>query len=321
MTVSYALREKGEIAQETRKRILQVASELGYRPNTSARAMVTGKFGSVALLLSSYANRSFLSIHMLDGIEDELASRELQLTVSKLPDEKLTNEGFVPKILRELMSDGLLINYIDNIPQRMLDMIKDHDIPSVWINSKQDYNCVHPDEFGAGQRATEHLLKLGHRRIALVNYSFSNHYSMSDRARGYESAMRQAGLSPQIFSASKPIKRADRPALAKQMLETPDRPTAVVAGSVSSVNPFLWAMRDLELEVPRDLSIVTFYVSMWNDNDAAVDVATIITPFYEVGRVATRMLTKKIADPHRPLPTKAIESNLIEGQTCASPPS
>jgi LacI family transcriptional regulator len=201
-TVSKVLsgRQRHLFRPETAERVLRTAERLGYRPNTSARAMREGKRNCVALLLSTNEYRSHLPDRLLEGIHDALAERGLQLLVSRLPDEKLTEEGFVPRVLSEWSCDGLLVNYTDHIPPRMVELIREHTVPAVWINTKLDGACVRPDDEDAGYRATRSMIERGHEKVAYVQaVNWGAHYSTSDRLAGYERAMEEAGLSPLVW--------------------------------------------------------------------------------------------------------------------------
>ena len=195
--------------------------------------LTSGKFGCVAPLVSNWHQRVYLTQGLLRGICAQLAEHDMHLTIAQLPDEQLTAEGVVPKILRQWMVDGILIEYIAGIPQRMVDLIHQYSIPSVWINSKQPADCVHPQDFEAGQQATQRLLAFGHRRICFVNFSYPReddladlHYSQADRQAGYEHAMRQAGLVPHVVAPTDTSHRGD---LAIECLKQPNRPTGIVA--------------------------------------------------------------------------------------------
>src|SRR5690349_18023437 len=85
-------RSAGRYSQATRQRVMKAAQELGYRPNSSARAMRSGKIGCAALVLSR-SHPSILShipLGLLDGLDDELAQHNMHLTVSRLTDEQLS---------------------------------------------------------------------------------------------------------------------------------------------------------------------------------------------------------------------------------------
>jgi LacI family transcriptional regulator len=300
-------------------RIRRIATEMGYRPHAAARAMSEGRFGTVALLLSTEAGRSTLPTALLDGIHDALSQRGMNLMIAKLPDEKLTSEGFVPKVLREWMADGLLINYNRTIPSRMIDLIEGHHVPAVWINCKRDADCVYPDDFGGGRTATEHLLKLGHREIAYMEFSAGEpelrHYSEADRRAGYEQAMRKAGLPPRLFAPDPPDAGAPELDLALRWLSQPQRPTAVVAYSHGPAVQHAAALTGLR--VPADLSVVSFGEKSTRPLGRPETVALI--PTGTVGAQAVEMLLAKLEAPDEPLRPIIVAESLAEGATTAAP--
>lgn len=162
--------------------------------------MRSGHFGAVTLLLSSERERSWLPEPLLIGIHDELARHGLHLSVARLPDEQLHNEQFVPKLLREWASDGLLINYLWQLPQYLNELIDRYRIPAIWLNVSLERDCVHPNDEAACEEMTGHLIEWGHRDIAFVCFAGGNaaksHYSVQARRQGYERTMLAAGLAP-----------------------------------------------------------------------------------------------------------------------------
>ena len=130
-TVSQVLNNRGQLRPETRRRVLRAAVKLGYRPNTAAKAISTGRFNCIALLLGADPLSGYLNRDMIEGIHDALADRNMHLTITKLPDQKLTDDGYVPKMLRESMADGMLINYKANIPPGMVELIEEDRLPAI----------------------------------------------------------------------------------------------------------------------------------------------------------------------------------------------
>src|SRR4051812_31004611 len=112
-TVSNVLNGKNkEIWGKTAQRaqhIREVAERLGYQPNAAAKAVATGRFGNVALLMSTVGNRSALYYQMMDGLHDALQERNLHLTIARYNDSTLTSSEIMPKVLRELMVDGIIV--------------------------------------------------------------------------------------------------------------------------------------------------------------------------------------------------------------------
>jgi LacI family transcriptional regulator len=324
-TVIEALGRKADAYRpETRERVVEAARELGYRPNSSAQAVRSGRFGCVALLQSTDPGRSYFPTALLDGIDGELARRNMHLTFSRMPDEKLTNGGHVPKLLRQWTADGLLVNYHIRAPRRMRELITRSAVPSVWINLKENTDCVHPDDFGAGRMATEHLIGLGHRRIAYVDFSHeasepAEHYSADDRRAGCIEAARRAGIEP--LTCVRRVPGDERDEFAKALLSASDRATAVVTYSSVTARRFHHvATGVLRMKVPEDLSIVSFSDGAIA-TDSGVPITTLRLPWTEVGRAAVGMLEEKIEMPRRPLSTRAVPFELVEGETSAPPVS
>ena len=81
---------------ETCRLVRETASSLGYRPNRSARSMREGRFGAVTLLLSTDVGRSVFAPQLLDGIQETLSEQDFHLVLTKLPDEKLISDTYVP---------------------------------------------------------------------------------------------------------------------------------------------------------------------------------------------------------------------------------
>jgi LacI family transcriptional regulator len=157
-----------------------------------------------------------------------------------------------------------------------------------------------------------------HRRIALFLPAHSNHYSVEDRQKGYTAAMRKAGLQPQVhkFRESFPPEGYDD---YKRILAEPDRPTAVLAYHPDFAFPTYCAALELDLTVPRDLSIVVI-----NDgitHSLGFVMTTLLIPAGRMGGHAVDMVLKKIAEPQIILSPQVLPFEIFEGVTCAPPPS
>jgi LacI family transcriptional regulator len=299
---------------ETRKIVLDAARELGYRPNAAARAIGTGSFGCVALVLGYDSGRSDLPVPLLIGIQDELALHGLHLAVARLPDDKLTAEGFVPKVLRESMADGMIINYTHDIPPKMLAIIRGHTAPVVWVNSDLANDCVRPDDFSGAKWITEHVISLGHRRVAYAKFDSSKHYSVAARLEGYRAAMKSAKLKELVVNRH--VEASEQPDLIRGMLSKRDRPTCVIARP-EDVPAFAIVAASMGLEVPTDLSIASItghYFTLMGR-----PVTSAIVPSYNEGAEAVRMLlAKRHSKTPRPMKSRLVDFEKVPGQTVYS---
>jgi LacI family transcriptional regulator len=313
----------GPHRQKTREAVLAAARQLGYMPNAQAQAMRLGRTHAVALLLSSEEDRSHLPGGMFGGIAGALAEHDLSLVVTELRDRDPDGPTEAPRVLRQLMVDGLLVNYTHNIPKSLVSMIRSHRLPSVWINSRAEADCVYADDFNSAWRATEHLLSVGHRHVAYVDFhnDFTRpvlHYSVTDRQRGYEQAMLNAGLDPVVVREEGPLEAPDRAAAARQWLLARGEVTAAVTYSPWTLMP-LWlaATTQLGLSVPRDLSLITF-----SDNvilEMGVGATTMLLPEPELGHAAVEMLLRKIESPEQLQAPEVLAAKLVAGETVSPP--
>ncbi len=323
-TTSCALNGKGRVAPKTISKVQQTAKRLGYRPNRSARATRTGKFDTFTLLLSTTPSSSILPYGLTLGILDAMDELDRHLTIGRFPDEKLLEDGFLPQVLMEHMSDGLIINYNNLLPAGLVREIEESGLPSVWINHKKDTDAVYPNELEGTYRATTKLLELGHKRIAYSDFyvpfyqSFDKaHFSHRDRWEGYCMAMRSAGLQPIRCCPTTKEEAQHRYWTWRRWLSQEDRPTAIVSyHSLSSDNAVAAALA-LDLTIPKALSIVTVHDSL--DYPCDVTMTTLVMPYREIGRQAVEMLVQKTKNPKQSLPSRALNMELARESGSMAP--
>jgi LacI family transcriptional regulator len=317
--------EEKRISLATRERVQEAARELGYRPNASARAVGTGRFGCAALIQPR--SSIYLPHWLLLGLTEELQEHDMTLMFSEAHDNDSRSPELLPKAVRELAADGLLINMAGRITETLQSALEGLNTPVVWINTQQEYDAVHPDDILAGHMATEHLLKMGHRRITYLDTAWPEndevHYSRHDRLQGYREAMKTERLEahsvhlPIMPATIEDVKSDERVDIAAQFLAAESRPTAIVAYALDSALPVLQAAERLGLRVPRDVSLV-----MCNDDinrHIGRPVTTVVSSMTQMGSQSVRMLLQKIEQPQRNIPSVAIKPWLFEGATCAPP--
>ncbi|CAN5504078.1 LacI family DNA-binding transcriptional regulator [soil metagenome] len=325
-TVSRVLSNKADevgISAELAQKIQAKARELNYIPNTSARAIRMGRFNCATLIMSTDSGRSYLPSRLLDGIHDALAASDLHLTVAKVPDEKLNSEDYVPKILRTLMSDGLLINYTHHLPEHLVEIVEQRQLPAVWINSRQPHDSVYPNNRRGGKLATERLLKLGHKRIAYVDFCHGRttmadaHFSTVDRLSGYHDAMRDAGLEAWELRPEHSCTNVDEErAFAMELMRSPNRPTAIVCYFSIFVPAILWAASKTGVRIPEDLSLITFAAEDFRDQGLAVSAYA--EPHYQLGLEAVDALRAKILSPRANLNSRELDFIWKDMGTCVA---
>ncbi len=318
-TVSQILNGKGHLyREETRRRVFEAAERLGYRPNTYARAMRSGRMGAIALLMSCRTDRAVRQAGIQQGIHDELLHHDLLLTSANVPDEAFAAGATLPRLLRECNADGLLVAYSHDLPPGMQAAIDRDPMPAVWLNRKQDSNAIHPDDRAGGQAATAHLIALGHRRITFLQLTITSHYSAADRLAGYHDACAANGLEPLVERmAGNDITWCAQVVGWLRRQQGPQRPTAVVAASPLEAQTLIMACAHAGISVPRDLSVVA--ISEAELTHLGLDLTRVVVPFHEVGVHAVRMLLARIATPAEQMPALILPMPLVErGSTSRS---
>jgi LacI family transcriptional regulator len=250
----------------------------------------------------------------------------MHLIYAHMTDQELTSPTVMPRVLRELVCDGILLSYTHESPESLPEVLSRYALPTIWINRKMPLNCVYADEFAASHHATQHLRRLGHRRIAMVHFGRTEgdtpdtwHFSDTDRYEGYVAAMRtaEAGLRPRHALRPAGVLESDSLALAKALLSGPDRPTAALCYDREQAELILYAAAAMGLAVPRDLSVLAFAEEP--RLTLGEDLSVMRIPAKEVGREAVQMICDRIERPTEPLPARPLSHVLHLGKTCGAP--
>ena len=325
-TVTHVLNGRAgqqRISPQTQRRVLEAAQELGYRANASARAIRLGQFGNIALVQSLLGQ--YLPNELLHGLTQAIADKDLHLVLTQVPDAVIEEETYLPHTMRDLSVDGVLINRHVGPSLPYLERIRRLRIPAAFLNIKQEFDCVYPDDLAGGRMAAELLLRLGHERIAYVDTEEreNKHYSKEDRRSGYEQAIISAGKSPRLYFLPKDWQVAGKPSTdqrveaARRLLARDDRPTAVIAYELAEAMAVVRAAYVLRLRIPEDLSLIQFH--HWVDDRFFVPIHTVSNAMEMVGRKAVDLLLEKIERPEVPLPARVVPVTMLDGATCLPP--
>lgn len=292
------------------KKIRDLAQRLGYRPNSAARAVATQRFGTIALVLHACRQRSYLPQKLLDGILAALEESDLRLNVSRSSDEEMDDPTYVPRILREWNADGLLVDVNTQANERLIGLLREYRMPSVWLNIKMDADCVYPDDYGAGRMLTERLINEGFKQIGylgLGRHPGEDHYSKIDRPRGYRDVMMAAGLKPMCYPDGKHDSWSDMEAQLADGIARSVRDgsrAAWIGYSELETNQIMTtATGELGLRINKDFVVATFS-DMANQNRLYHIEA--VSPMQSVGRRSVELLNNKIESPETVLPPLAL---------------
>jgi LacI family transcriptional regulator len=299
------------------------AARMGYRKNAAAASTRRGRFGSVAFMLASQWGRSSFNARLVDSLHDALEEVKLQLSITRpraMPDGEIS----IPRTLRHLMVDALLIQHCNALPRHVIQAVEDHPCPAIWLQRRSEFDSVMLDETAAARALTQRILDLGHRRIVLVDYYEAHHYKQvehldpamqTERRQGYTQAMRAAGLTPRIIDMQTYHDvSTDWLDLSRHWLADPsDRPTAVIQCEGLQT---ITASLELGLKIPRDLSFAAFIRDPAEDQ-TGLYVSGTYQNHHALAVAAVEMLLQKIESPATPIPSRRVQYTFNEGRTMA----
>jgi DNA-binding LacI/PurR family transcriptional regulator len=256
-TVSRVLNGSPAVRDETRQRVLDAIADLGYAPNPAARALSTGRTLSVGVVAPFFTRT--LVMERLRGISHVLAGAGYRLVLFDVERPGQDSESFrtLPGGLDGLLSISLCP------PEPDLARFEATGMPVVLVDHPdQRLPGVYTDDVAGGRLAAEHLLELGHRRIAFLGDFEHNYHGFTSsalRRNGYEQALAAAGFAtdPELVRRAA-HGREPAAGLARELLSADDPPTAIFAASDTQAIGVLEAAAALGVDVPGDLSVVGY---------------------------------------------------------------
>ena len=241
---------------KTAAKVRAAAEQLGYRPDPLARAMITGRTRIIGLVVA-YLENQFYPL-ALERLSRALQERGYHILVFMA--ENSTEK--VAEVVQELIDyrvDGIItasVSMSNDLTARLLAL----GIPVVNFNRGQDdprLIDITSDNIAGGRRATEFLIKGGHRRIAHI-MGWQGSSTGRDRAEGFRQAMAAAGLTP-VAMVDGMYNRDTAAAVARDLCRSPDRPDAIFVGNDHMALAVMDELRhDLGLRIPDDISIIGY---------------------------------------------------------------
>jgi LacI family transcriptional regulator len=293
-TVSNVFSGKRKVSLETEARVRQAAARLGYVPNQAARTLATKSSQVIAVLVSDVANPFFAP--MLRGVEEVARAHGYLVLVGDSNESVASEEEYLASLTHRYV-DGMLLSPASE-RSRPPTGITDWEGRLVLVNrGLQGVNAdlVTTNNRHGGALATSHLLAQGHEDIALIvgPQDVSTH---ADRLEGFRTAMADARVAVRSEFVKVVGLDAHSSYVATRELFVADssqRPTALFTASAIHAMGAWQALLELGLNVPSDVSFITFDRPDWTDL-VIPKITTVQQPGYEIGRSATQLLLQRV---------------------------
>ncbi|HXF05815.1 MAG TPA: LacI family DNA-binding transcriptional regulator [Blastocatellia bacterium] len=317
-TVSRALRNSHLVSRETAERIRRIAHEMGYRPSAVARSLVTQRTKTIGVVVTTIADPFIAEV--VSGIEEVANDHGYSVFLANSNADP-AREIKVVHSFHERRVDGILVT-ASRVGALYLPVLSEMKVPIVLINNQHPDEFVHSvliDNITASREATEHLIRLGHRRIAYIGDQYG-YQSDTERFAGYRQALEMAGLDflPELIAHGDGKPEGGMAAMEK-LLALPEPPTAVFCYNDMSALGALRVIRSRGLRVPDDISLVGFddlFIASYTNPP----LTTIRQPKRQMGRMATEVLLKLLAGENSATHIQ-VKGELIVRESTAPPRS
>lgn len=304
--VSMILRDRPGPSEESKERVLAAAAELGYRVNESARLLRRKNTGLIGAFYSMrHPFESFVVEQML-----ELApQRDYRLVLGPVTDWRSTDEA-VGELLQQRVE--AVVGFVTPGWEALAEEMK---VPVVLMGGPTPgVDNVHIDDLEGMRAAVSHLAALGHRRIAHLRGGTDS--AGETRARAYDVAMREHGLTPEVLSEG--WTEEDGAIAGRMLIGMPSRPTAVICASDIIASGLLAELGHGGVAVPESLSVIG-----WDDSYvASLSYHSLTSVRQEVGLTAEaglELAVRRLQDPEREVCEVRTPATLIVRATTSAP--
>jgi len=312
-TVSLVLRGSPLVAQETRDRVQASIAELGYIYNRGAATLRAARTDVVGLLVCKIDN-SFYG-ELTAGVDEVLDEQGVVAFLGNTSESLERQDRFLQR-MREHNVDGVILCPAAGTDPDLLERLRRWRMPCVQAlrflaANDGDYAGV-DYQFGM-EMVTEHLIRLGHTRIAFVGGNLA-HSATAARRAGFAAAMRRHGLAPDLVVRCPLTRRAGAEAIGA-LLDRADPPTAALCFNDVVAFGVMLGLETRGLKAGRDVAVTGFD----DVPEAALSrpaLTTVATSPRQIGQEAARLLLRRLADPQGAMERIILPSRLVVRESC-----
>lgn len=321
-TVSRVLNDHPSVRPDVRSRVREVIEAHGYAPRAAARSLASRRTRVVSLVIPRSAASVFSGYFfppVIQGVAETCAARDYLMTLSIVTGE--AEQRAYHGMLRGRHCDGVIVVSSDADDPLLPQLVRD-EVPLVLIGRHPaiaDVAWVDAENQLGAKQATQHLIGLGHRRIATITGPLNTAAAL-DRRDGYLAALREARLpvAPELIAEGDFSQESGEWAMAS-LLDLTDRPTAAFIAADSMALGALRTLREAGRQVPDDFALVGF-----DDQPLAAlsspALTTVRQPIRQLGITGAELLINRLEGAAEPAQHVSLPVDLIVRESCGAGP-
>jgi LacI family transcriptional regulator len=297
-TVSNVIRDAGKTSAATRARVLGAIADVGYRPNAIARSLVRRRTTTVGILVGDLANPFYSELAKL--VEQRLAAAGYATMICNTDGHAASERDRIESLLEHRATGIVMLQFSGEWP--LADELRAQGIPLVVVSCwEEGSDCVAVDDVAGVRLAVDHLVELGHRRIAYLSSGLVEPKTDRLRLEGYRRALRAAGIrferklvlrweEPAYLSSDRELVAA-----IEGLLAGPAPPTAFVVSNDLVAIDLVETLEQIGLRVPGQVSVVGFD-DIALAGLARVSLTTVAQPREALAEIGSSIVLERIMD-------------------------
>lgn len=319
-TVSRVIANNPRISERTKERVREAMNELGYHPNFIARSLANQTTQAIGIIMPSSADQSFQNPffpEVIRGISKGAHQKQYALHMSTGESEEEIFEGVVQMVEGKRV-DGIILLY-SRVDDKLIEFLLEKDFPFVIIGKPfknvEEITHIDNDNYRASKEVTEHLIELGHERIAFIGGNL-NFVVTIDRLLGYEKAISLSCLpyrDEYIVHAEFQEEGGKEAVLELFSLKEP--PTALVVADDLMAVGVLNTLHEMGMQVPADVSVVSFNNVMMAELSRP-PLTSVDIHIFQLGYEGAKNMIQLIENPSEPIKRVIIPHTLVKRHTC-----
>lgn len=320
VTVSRVINKADYVSDKTRLKVEKAIAELGYIPSAMARGMRLNRTFTFALILPDITNTFWTTVAR--GVEDAAQVKDYSIFFYNVDEDQKKQKRALETVFSQQV-DGVMIAPHDGVTEN-LKLLHQRNVPTVIIDRKLDqdiadwkFDFVRGDSISGAKALTEHLIKQGHRKIAVLSGDVRTS-TAKDRVTGYRLALEATGISydPELVLFGE-YRMSAGEELLRELLDKKVEFTAIFAANNAIGLGVVRELLSRNIQIPEDVAVV-FYDDSSTDSTVFPFFTSVQQFAYEIGKTAAELLLSRINDKELPSREITLPSKLVVRYSCGA---